>query len=90
MNTVRTDGSGRFENDERLTQLKQLLTHFGLHEKIDLLHDHKGTLTVNWIEEPTIGDFIICARAWNGFNEYEINHTFDGMNIFVNTKSFDL
>ena len=90
MDIIRTDGGGPFENDERLTQLKELLTHFGLDEKIDLLHDHKGNLTINWTETPTVGDLIICTRAWIGFSEYEIEHTFDGMNIFVNTKSFDV
>jgi hypothetical protein len=90
MRTVRTDGGGTFENNERLMSLKQLLNHFGLQDKIDLLHDHKGCLTVNWTDPPTIGDLIIVGRAWNGFNDYEIDHTFDGINIFVNAKSFDI
>jgi len=89
MTILRTDGSGSFENDKRLTKLREILIHFELEDKIDFLHDHKGLLTVNWVEIPTVGDLIIANRAWSGFYEYTIEHNYDGMNIFVNTKEFD-
>jgi hypothetical protein len=89
MRTVRTDGTGTFENDSRLQELKELLHHFSLNDKIDFLHDHKGNLTVNWVEVPTVGDLIIVNRAWAGFGETQIEHTFDRINIFVDTKEFD-
>lgn len=89
MKIIRTDGSGRFENDARLQELKELLHHFSLKDKIDLLHDHKGNLKVNWVVVPTVGDMIILNRAWAGFGEENIEHVFDGVDIFIDVKSFD-
>jgi hypothetical protein len=90
MKIIRTDGCGTFNENERLISLRNLFNHFGLEDKIDLLHDHKGYLEINWIKPPTIGDLIIASRAWNGFNEYDLQHKFNGIDININIKSFDL
>jgi hypothetical protein len=89
MKTIRTDGTGRFEDDKRLQELKELTHHFSINEKINLLHDHKGNLKVNWVIVPTVGDLIILNRAWSGFGETNIEHVFDGIDIFIDTKEFD-
>jgi hypothetical protein len=89
MTILRTDGTGSFKDDSRLQEMKELLHHFSLNNKIDHLHDHKGNLTVNWNVTPTVGDLIIVNRTWAGFGETQIEHLFDKMNIFIDTKEFD-
>ena len=38
------------------------------------LHDHKGTLSVNWATMPTIADLTLVIQAWCDQNEYSIDH----------------
>jgi len=47
-------------------------------DKIHMLHDHKGALTVTWFRPPTQHDQQVVAQAWEGENEYEVNHEWYG------------
>ena len=38
--------------------------------KITSAHDHKGTLYVNWAEEPQVDDMIRVENGWGEENEY--------------------
>ena len=73
MKTLRTDGGGENFADERLKIVRSTLIYLGIN-KIYLLHDHKGLLTVVWEEFPTIFEKQKVLEIWETLAEYEIEH----------------
>ena len=74
MKILRTDGGGGSHDDERLKIVRSILNYFGWYEHIDLLHDHKGTLTVVWINEPTENEKKHLSDIWEVMSENLIEH----------------
>lgn len=66
-------GDGGDHSNERLKIVRNILNHFSINH-IDLLHDHKGTLTVFWQREPSGHDKSKVTEIWAVFAEYEIEH----------------
>jgi hypothetical protein len=73
MKILRTDGGGEFFADERLKIVRSTLIYWGIN-KIYLLHDHKGLLTVIWEETPTIFEKQKALEIWESLAENEIEH----------------
>lgn len=73
MKLLRTDSGGENFTDERLAILKKMLLYYQI-TKIFKLHDHKGLLTVTWIDMPTKNEIEKVNEAWEFFNESEIEH----------------
>ena len=46
----------------------------GVGDKIDTLHDHKGTMTVTWFRRPTEHDRKVVQQAWEAECECDIEH----------------
>ena len=69
----RTDGRGRTDNDSRLISLSNLIHMFSLDvfNSINLLHDHKGILTV-YLDYPCKEFECLCTYCWEFFGESEI------------------
>jgi hypothetical protein len=74
MKILRTDGGGGSHADERLKIVRSILIYFGRYEHIDLLHDHKGTLTVVWTKEPTENEKNHLLEIWEVMAENQIEH----------------
>lgn len=73
MKILRTDGGGESLSNERLKMVKRILIYFEI-TNIDLLHDHKGLLTIVWKSEPNIFQKEKVISIWELFHEYEIEH----------------
>jgi hypothetical protein len=74
MKILRTDGGGGSHDNERLKIVRTILEYFGWYEHIDLLHDHKGTLTVVWTKEPTDNEKDHLLKIWDVMAEDQIEH----------------
>lgn len=69
---LRTDGGGSSTTDKRLKLLADMLEYRGQcnswdFSKVELLHDHKGLLTVTWKEQPNIEDIWELNSIWQNF-----------------------
>jgi hypothetical protein len=53
------------------------------------LHDHKGTLSVNWSSTPTIAELTAVVQAWCDQNEYSIDHWLNAAPLEVETMGYD-
>jgi hypothetical protein len=53
------------------------------------LHDHKGTLAVNWSTLPTIADLTAVVQAWSDQSEYSIDHYLNAAPLAVETMGYD-
>lgn len=53
------------------------------------LHDHKGTLAVNWSTLPTIADLTAVVQAWCDQNERAIDHYLNAAPLAVETMGYD-
>jgi len=73
MEILRSDGGGRSNSDERLKCVRKKLIHCPI-EKIALIHDHKGTLNVHWLDNPSEVSIKIVELIWEAENEYCLNH----------------
>jgi hypothetical protein len=73
MKILRTDSGGGSYADERLKIIKSICEYFK-YNNIDLLHDHKGCLTVIWKTEPTENDKDHLLRIWEVMAESQIEH----------------
>jgi hypothetical protein len=73
MKILRTDGGGEDLSNERLRMVRNILIYFDI-KNIDLLHDHKGILTVFWKLVPNDFEKNKVTEIWVTFNEYEIEH----------------
>jgi len=73
MKILRTDGGGESHSDERLKMVRNILIYFDI-TNIDLLHDHKGDLTVFWKTEPTKNQKEKAIEIWETFNEFNVEH----------------
>lgn len=87
MEILRTDGGGSFNKNERLIALREILQREIFGEKIYFLHDHKGLLSVNWLEKPNIDELAIVKKWWAFFGEYEITHAYRDEPILINFNS---
>jgi hypothetical protein len=47
------------------------------------LHDHKGTLSINWSAPPKINDLTAMVQAWALQGEWSINHYVCGAEIAI-------
>lgn len=72
MEILRTDGSYKGNDNHRLEMLRSMLKYHNL--KINTLHDHKGELTVYWVNEPNDEQKDIVRLAWEFLFEYNITH----------------
>jgi hypothetical protein len=52
------------------------------------LHDHKGTLSVNWSSTPTIAEVAAVVQAWCDQNEYSIDHYLNAEPLAVETMGY--
>jgi hypothetical protein len=52
------------------------------------LHDHKGTLAVNWSSAPTIADLTAVVQAWCDQSEYSIDHYLNSEPLAVETMGY--
>jgi hypothetical protein len=76
MKTLRTQGAGetlKVEADQRLEIIKKILIWFEI-THIDMLHDHKGLLTIFWNKMPDDYEKEKIKEIWGLFNEEEIEH----------------
>jgi hypothetical protein len=53
------------------------------------LHDHKGTLAVNWSSAPSIADLTAVVQAWCDQNEREIDHYLNAAPLAVETMGYE-
>lgn len=75
MKLIRTDGGGTFHNPDRLLRVKTTLKPFTeTYNKILLLEDHKGTLEVYWLYDPTHFEKILLNEIWLSENELLLKH----------------
>jgi hypothetical protein len=51
--------------------------------KVIALHDHKGTLSVNWLSTPTIGELTEVIQAWFLQNEIWLEHYVCGVPLWA-------
>jgi hypothetical protein len=73
MKILRTDSQGGSYDNERLKIVRSILQYYK-YENIDLIHDHKGTLTVIWKKDPTDNDKEHLLRIWEAMGESCIEH----------------
>ena len=73
MKILRTDGRGQDNTNPRLKILRKMISYYDI-QKIDMLHDHEGNLTVIWKEEPFPREIKIIENAWSFFQEFQIEH----------------
>jgi hypothetical protein len=73
MKILRTDGGGGNHADERLKLVRSFLNYYSIN-KIYLLHDHKGLLTVIWEESPTEFEKTKVSDIWEIMGECYIEH----------------
>jgi len=74
---------GAHRETSRLTRMADVARRvFGadpsVGDKIDMLHDHKGCLTVTWLQRPSAHDQRVVAQAWEDECECEIEHDWPG------------
>ena len=81
---LRTDGSGSSTDDKRLKLFADMLSFRGQYNSwdfsnIEMLHDHKGLLTVTWSIRPKKEDVKELDEMWiNFFFEERPEHLFKG------------
>jgi hypothetical protein len=74
--TIKITANRQGEEPHRLDRLKEVAaavenaTHFS---KVIALHDHKGSLYVNFDQQPSMSDVLAVAKAWEQQNEHEMN-----------------
>jgi len=51
------------------------------------IHDHKGTLYVNWQERPTTTQVVDTMGMWTANAEYQVNHYVNGRELLVDIES---
>lgn len=91
---LRTDGGRSSTDDNRLKLLAQMLEFRGQYNswdfsKIELLHDHKGMLTVTWSEVPKIEDVWEVNSIWTDFFlEEKPEHIFRGLKAYDNDYNY--
>ena len=71
---IRTDGSGRTHNTDRLERLSKIVQSIPLINDVSKLHDHKGELRVTWEKEPEEDEKRIMDSLWSLFNEAQTKH----------------
>ena len=65
---------------ERLARVNTMLrTQTKVETRILQLHDDKGTLSVNWGDQPTAREIVTVARAWERQCEWAVNHYVRGV-----------
>lgn len=78
-----TEGHRLIRIERVIGYLSAMAEYYGndcLLEKIAKLHDHKGTLTVTWRKNPTVGEKEFVSKAWrsrigDGADNVEHSHT---------------
>jgi hypothetical protein len=73
MKILRSDSGGETSANERLKNVRNILLYFDI-DKINLLHDHKGLLTVFWEKVPSDFEKEKVKDVWELFHEYEVEH----------------
>jgi hypothetical protein len=53
------------------------------------LHDHEGTLSVNWSSLPTIADLTLVVQAWCYQNEISLYHFLNEEPLDVETMRYN-
>ncbi|MGN6308606.1 MAG: hypothetical protein ACTHNN_03510 [Xanthobacteraceae bacterium] len=51
--------------------------------KIIALHDHKGTLYVNWSSRPSTQEILNIVAIWSDEAEHHSNHAINGMPLLA-------
>jgi hypothetical protein len=64
----------RADDDEpwRIERLREVAVRCP--RKVIALHDHKGTLSVNWLTPPSIEELTEVIQAWSFHYEYCLEH----------------
>jgi hypothetical protein len=64
----------RADDDEpwRIERLREVAVRCP--KKVIGLHDHQGTLSVNWLTPPSIEDLTKVIQAWSFQYEYRLEH----------------
>jgi hypothetical protein len=70
---------------ERLGKVRQAIEAKSL--PVIAIHDHKGTLYVNWRETPTTTQVVETVRMWADNAEYQVNHYVIGRELVLDVES---
>jgi hypothetical protein len=76
MIVYRTSGNDKIYNDDRLNLINQIIKDYYvyLYDKINILQDHKGLLSVYWNIQPSEDEKDFILKIWNVFHEDYIEH----------------
>ena len=66
------------EEPDRIVRLKRVADALAAVTGIAALHDHKGTLYVNWARQPSTTELRRVLSAWSAENEVHSNHAING------------
>ena len=76
MIVYRTSGNDKIYNDDRINLIHQIIKDYNvyLYDKINILQDHKGLLSVYWNVQPSEDEKDFILKIWNVFHEDYIEH----------------
>jgi hypothetical protein len=80
-------GCHRTEESWRIERLQEVARHCP--KNVIGLHDHKGTLSVNWLTPPTVRELSQVVQAWAYHNEEAIDHYLVGVAWDVESMGYD-
>lgn len=70
---------------ERLNDVAEAITEKKHITKVVALHDHKGTLHVNFSGRPMTSDIVAISRIWSGHAEWAMNIYHQAIPVCVDT-----
>jgi hypothetical protein len=74
MKLTAIDSAGKHSRMARLKRLQRKLETNKVAPSISAIHDHKGTLCVNWTCRPAPSDLVVVTDLWAREGEHASNH----------------
>jgi hypothetical protein len=84
----------RKDEPSRMRRMRRVVSHVLHHSPGTLafilaLHDHKGTLSVNWRTRPSPSALVAVVSAWKAESEYSTNHFVCSQPLLGDTEMAD-
>ncbi len=74
---------------ERLERIRDVLEAKSVSNLVSAIHDHKGTLYVNWTQHPSTSQLLVATDAWAAEREPLSNHYVNGMPLLWDVGGYN-